>query len=816
MTSPRVLLRKSLIAALTTCLAVGLLLFSIGFYRATLQAPPPTLLLNDRHGVFLAELNHSRESENEQGYGYWPLQQLPPRVVAATLAIEDRHFWSHPGIDPVGIGRALWQNLSNTRRISGASTIAMQVARMQAPAQRNYINKIIEAATALALTLRHGREGVLRHYLRLVPYGNNIHGIAYAARRYLDKPVQDLSWAEIAFLSAIPQSPGRMNPYDGKGKRRAIKRGKRILAQLHQQALINDAEWSLASRQIEFIEIPTRQSRPNSALHAILKLEDEVSRLPKLSADTLFKPILRASIDLDLQQQLTEITRANVQRLRTRGAGNAAVIVLDRSDNSVLSWIGSDNYFDNDHNGAIDYARIKRSSGSTLKPFFYALGLERGDISAATLFDDIPAPGLALRNADMHYLGPVLPRQALANSRNVPVAQLVKRIGLDSGYTFLHTLKLHQEELPAQYYGMGIALGTLPVSLEDLVTAYTALADDGMLSELKWFENRPAPNTVRVLSIGTARQVSLFLSDPSARLPSFPRMGNTEYPFPVAVKTGTSQAYRDAWTVAFSKRYLVAAWVGDPDNRSMKELGGYGSAALIVKQVLMFLHNRLNKEQYRGQYDLSFPKPPGYVKVKLCASNGKLAGQNCEHQYEEWLKPEQVPQQKDLGARRVMVDRRNGEKASEQTPLKYRQLRTVLDLPPRYAVWASQQSGLNALVNNAIIKTGFDKSQAAKTTSYSKTVLQDNQPVEVEILAPRDGVHIIANPEIPALNSTIELSASVTPTIKQITWYVDGKPFKNADYPYNARLPLRKGEHTIQAAVPLTDERSKNVVIHVD
>jgi penicillin-binding protein 1C len=805
MTSPRGVLLHGIRLGLAMCIIAGLALVGTGLYRATLEAPPPSLLVSDRQGEFLTELSQNED----RGHGYWPLIQLPPRVVAATLAIEDRRFWSHPGIDPLAAGRALWQNLSSPRRVSGASTIAMQLARMQAPAERNYFNKFIEAATALALTLRHGREQVLRHYLRLVPYGNNIHGISYAARRYLSKPVEDLSWAEIAFLSAIPQSPGRMNPYIYRGRQRAVARGKRILAQLRKQAVVSDAEFNLAMRQIDSIQVPQRQPRPNSAIHAILKLEEELRSWQESPSQPRPPLMLSASLDLNLQRRLTSLTSSMLSQWRPYGAGNAALIVVDRRDNSVLSWIGSDDYFNHTSSGAIDYARVKRSSGSTLKPFLYALGLDRGNISAATLLDDIPASGLALRNSDLRHLGPILPRQALANSRNVPLAQVVKLVGLDAGYNFLQNLNLHQAELPARHYGLGLALGALPVSLEDLVTAYAALANDGVLADLRWFKQQPITSGKRVLSSATARQVTLFLSDPTARLPSFPRMGSTEYSFPVAVKTGTSQGYRDAWTVAYSQRYLVGVWTGDPDNQPMNKLSGAGSAAVLVQKILLSLHEK----DLNGQADLSFPTPTGYIKVKLCANSGKLAGKHCDRNFEEWLRPEQLPQEEDQGVRRIMVDRRSGEKATEHTPQKFRQLHTVLDLPPRYAVWVSQQTGLaTADVRNASLA----KSTSTPVAQDRQYQLDSKQQVELEILSPKDGVRFISNPEIPAATSSIELSVKINPSVRQITWYVDGKPYKNAEYPYNVRLPLTSGKHIIQAAVPLTNERSKVVAINVE
>ena len=216
----RLLYIPALIAFLALSSWIGL-----AWHRARLTAPEPTLYLQDRHGRFLGETGAVRND----AFGYWPVDPLPPRAAAAAVSVEDRRFRSHPGVDPAAVVRAFVQNIRSGDRISGASTLAMQIARMQEPGRRGYFRKATEALTAVFLTCRHGRDAVLRHYLRIVPYGNRIHGIAYAARRYFDKPVEDLSWAEIAFLAAIPQAPATMNPFYAQGRMAAVKRGKRIL-----------------------------------------------------------------------------------------------------------------------------------------------------------------------------------------------------------------------------------------------------------------------------------------------------------------------------------------------------------------------------------------------------------------------------------------------------------------------------------------------------------------------------------------------------------------------------------------------------------
>jgi penicillin-binding protein 1C len=194
-------------------------------------------------------------------------------MAAATIAIEDRRFDLHPGVDPLAVARALRDNVRSGRRVSGASTLAMQVARMQRPGRRSYARKALEAASAFLITLRHGRRGVLAHYLRIVPYGNRAHGIAYAARLYLDKPVEDLSWAETAFLTAIPQAPARTNPFVPSGRARAVARGETVLDRLRTTGVLSAEEHELARQQIARLGVPPAGERPREALHAVLRLE---------------------------------------------------------------------------------------------------------------------------------------------------------------------------------------------------------------------------------------------------------------------------------------------------------------------------------------------------------------------------------------------------------------------------------------------------------------------------------------------------------------------------------------------------------------
>ncbi len=507
-----------------TRVAVALCSAVLAFYcwevasRAKLEAPAATLILYGRHGTYLTQTGadgssaaHSKtrkaNAKSRAEYGYWPLEAVPDRVARATLALEDRRFSAHPGIDAWALGRASWQWLSRARRRTGASTVAMQTARMQRPSPRNLWAKAVEAGTGLVLTARYGREEVLKHYLRLVPYGNGSHGIAHAARFYFDKPVADLSWAEIALLSAIPQSPTLMNPMRPEGLQRAKRRGHRILDELARHEVIGAAECALAHRQLSAIGMPQPPRRPD-ALHAILRYE-ALAKDGVIRPFSPFDPRIRTSLDLAMQESVTKLARKHLDLWREAGAQQVAVIVVERGSREVLVHLGSAEYRGR-HAGAIDFASAVRSPGSTLKPFIYALALDRRVLKPADVLADLPEGASGIGNADGVFLGPMLPRQALANSRNVPATNLLRAVGLEASYGFFRDLGLHDLDAPADNFGLSMAIGSLPTSLERLVRAYGALAEDGLLGDLNWAQGQERRAPVRVLSARHCQACHLF------------------------------------------------------------------------------------------------------------------------------------------------------------------------------------------------------------------------------------------------------------------------------------------------------------------
>ena len=316
-------------------------------------------------------------------------------------------------------------------------------------------------------------------------------------------------------------------------------------------------------------------------------------------------------------------------------AEQAAAIVVKVDTGEVLAWVGSSGYYA-PAAGAIDFAQTDRSPGSTLKPFIYALALDRGVIAPETKLLDSAFSAGTIANADRSFLGALTPRRALANSRNVPAANLTRAIGLDETFLYLRLLGLNDAERPAALL-RPLALDRRPA--DDAGKAeprpISPLANDGVMRDLVWLRDghrgRAAPRHV-----GRRRATGDAVPGRSeARLPSFPRMGSTEYPFPVALKTGTSQGYRDAWTMAFSRKYLVGVWVGRADAGPMRDLTGASSAAELARAILLGLHGDVPDVAA-----LAFPAPPGYRLGAACAGG---ADTDCTDELPEWIRASAQP-----------------------------------------------------------------------------------------------------------------------------------------------------------------------------
>ena len=552
--------------------------------------------------------------------------QIPPLLAAAALAAEDRRFLGHPGVDPLALARAVAQNLAAGRVVSGGSTITMQLARLLRPRARTLGAKLGEAWTALCLEAAHDKREILCQYLNRAPFGGPLVGVGAAARHLLAKDLSRLAPAEAALLMSLPKDPARLLRPGNRARLKA--RRDHVLGAMAEAGAITRAELK------EALDAPIQVAPPPpSAPPAPHFVRRVLAGLPPGA------PMRLATyLDPDLQRHLAGLVRGQVAAGREKGLRQAAVIVLRNSDRAVLAWVGSADFSD-PAGGQVDGVTALRQPGSSLKPFIYALSLQRGRTLADRIEDSPMSLSLTLgtfRPADYDgvWRGPVSLRQALGSSLNLPALRLVREL---TPAGVLDTLRELSLGLPrsSQHYGLGLALGDGEVRLVDLANAYATLARGGLHRPVRLRRDEPSQPEKRVLAEPACRLVSDVLADDAARALGFGRHSLLELPFPAAVKTGTSQHYRDNWCLGYTSRYTVGVWVGNFQGEPMAGVSGITGAGPLWRQAMLLLHR-----QHPGTLP---PWPPGMKRLVICPDSGLAQDAACPGAYQEVFAPGAVP-----------------------------------------------------------------------------------------------------------------------------------------------------------------------------
>ncbi len=476
-----------------------------------LDDPAPSTIVVDRHGVPLYE---ARGADGMRGMKLAPAD-LPATLVAATLAAEDHRFWSHPGIDPIAVLRALKVNLAERSIVEGGSTISQQVAKLllnrrDPDRRRGWTAKLHEGVIALRLEHRFDKREILAMYLNLAGYGNQIAGAERASRAYFGTSAALLTPAQAAFLAGLPQRPSGFNPH--RSRTAAVSRQRLVLRRMQLAGTLDPEQASLAlDERLAF----RPASSPFVAPHFVEMVLGSSAERPERIDTTL---------DASLQTQILGIIDSQRPALREHGAANVAVVVLDNRTGGWLAWEGSGDYLDEGGGGTINGPVIPRQPGSALKPFTYALAFEEG-FTPATVLADIPSsfptaePGVVYnpRNYDGRYRGPMLARVALAGSENVPAVALASELGVPKLLRFLSRAGLSTLDRTASHYGLGLTLGNAEVRLDELVAAYAALARGGEWLAPSWRANASGGAARRIVSPRTAFWITDILSDDEAR-----------------------------------------------------------------------------------------------------------------------------------------------------------------------------------------------------------------------------------------------------------------------------------------------------------
>jgi penicillin-binding protein 1C len=605
---------------MTLVVLIALLVFlawlRLGPIDESLLARSQSVTVVDRHGEVLYE---SLGSSGTRGSSL-RADALPARVVEATLIAEDRRFFHHPGVDPIATVRALVHNVRAMRVVEGGSTISQQVAKLLLQSRdRGLAQKAREAVLAIRMEHRFRKRELLAMYLNLAPYGNRITGAARASRAYFGVAPEQLTPAQAAFLASLPQRPSAFNPLRNPNKART-----RQLAILSRMSLTKNELAAARAERLQF----NPQTQPVLAMHY-------VERALASSRESQIK----TSLDAHLQRDVTGIIAAHRETLLRHGAKSVAVAVLDNATGEWLAWEGSGDYFGERFGGAIDGVITPRQPGSTLKPFTYAVAFESGH-SPATVLADIPShfptaeEGIVYtpRNYDNQYRGPLRIRAALAGSQNVPAVAMLAKLGPESLLRFLRGSGFDNLGKTADYYGLGLTLGDAEVTLEQLVRAYSTFAREGR-----------AAGGRRMFSQRTAFWITDILSDGGAREYAFGSGGALDFPFPVAVKTGTSQAYRDNWTIGYTRDVTVGVWVGNFDRAPLRGSSGITGAAPIFNAVMLAAMKRARGTLPIGDTTPIVAQPPDVESIEICALSGARPSTYCPATQREWLRTNEPP-----------------------------------------------------------------------------------------------------------------------------------------------------------------------------
>lgn len=749
----------------------------------------------DRHGEPLYE---ARASNGTRG-AHLSANDIPEHVATAAIAAEDRRFWNHYGIDPLAIARAAVRNVRALRVVEGGSTITQQAAKLLLARQRGRTDgrassargigaKLDEALVALRLEHRLSKREILALYLNLAPYGNQIVGVERASQAYFGTSASQLTVAQASFLAGLPQRPTAFNPH--RDLQAALRRHERVIDRMVRLGSISAS--AAAEARAERLAISAEVS-PFIAPHFVEMV------LAQLEHDRPAR--VETTLDASLQLEVEGIVRSQRSDLERHGAQNVAVVVLDNRTGEWLAWEGSGAFLDSDHGGAINGPLALRQPGSALKPLTYVLAFEEGR-SPATVLPDVPAhfptaeDGVVYspRNYDGRYRGPLLIRRALAGSENVPAVAVAAELGVPKLLRFFRSAGLSTFDKTASHYGLGLTLGNAEVRLAELVPAYAMLARGGTAVRptlvrrvdrgrgAGWQTTTADASSTggeRLVSARAAFWISDILSDPAAREFIFGRGGSLDFPFPVAVKTGTSEGYRDNWTIGYTREVTVGVWVGNFDRTPLRNSSGVTGAGPIFHAV-MTAAQKLTAGHVSDSGEPLAARPPNVVRQQVCALSGMVANPWCPSRISEWL-PSERPSlpcswhhQSDEGL--------------------------VTVWPSEYLQWAVDHK--LATVGPMRIPDA-PTARAASVRSVARPVTgaghQRRQPT-LSITSPPAGAVYLIDPTLRREFQTLALRATSDRGVSAVQWTVDGRSVGTSRGNGSLEWPLSPGEHVIAAA----------------
>ena len=520
--------------------------------------------------------------------GQWrfpPSDTVPERFATALVQFEDRHFWHHPGVNPVALARAFRDNLRAGHVVSGGSTLTMQVIRLSRGKERTLWQKLVEAVQATRLEARCTKREILALYASHAPFGGNVVGLEAAAWRYFGRPSSELSWGEAATLAVLPNAPSSMHP--GKNRTQLLEKRNRLLGCLLEKGILSADSYEAA----------LSEPLPEAPLPLPAWAQHYVERCPK-GVRT------RSTLRLQLQKSVEETLRRRSDDLAREGVADMAAVVIDNASGAVVAYVGNASPERERPGRQVDIAASPRSTGSILKPFLYAAALQEGTLLPRTLLPDLPVNmgGFAPQNFDRQFYGAVPANEALARSLNVPAVHLLRAYGVPKFHNLLRRAGLSTLSHDAAHYGLSLILGGGEGRLDEITAAYAALV-------------RGASPITDPLAIWYTFDALKEVNRPDQldwRLIRSVRKA--------AWKTGTSYGFRDAWAVGMTPGYTIGVWAGNAQGQGVPGLTGARTAGPTLFDILNLL----------PPDDRWFEMPESFGEfAPVCPASGMLAGPDC-------------------------------------------------------------------------------------------------------------------------------------------------------------------------------------------
>jgi penicillin-binding protein 1C len=762
----------------------------------------PSTRIYDRNGQILYEILPPEGGRNTA----LDLAAIPQHCQQAVIATEDANFYDHPGVDMIGVARAVWINLRGGEVLAGGSTITQQVARNllftpEQRAERSLRRKLRESILAIRLQSVYSKEDILALYLNQSYFGNLAYGIQAAAQAYFAKSAVELSLAECTLLIGLIQSPAVYDPLVN--PEAATARRDSVLGLMVQNGFIDAAQETMAKREtLQFAATVFPIRAPHFVMAVWKQLEREYPQaLYGGGLDVI------TTVDVNWQERAEALARQQLNYLNNPPMGervpanahNAALVAMDPFTGQVLTMLGSPDYFDESIDGAVNAALALRQPGSALKPFTYAAAFDPTQSepwTAATMILDVETPFITRKlqsytpaNFGLVEHGPVLAREALASSFNIPAVKALEYVGIER---LVGLLKNAGVETLAQNSSIDLAitLGGGEVRLFDLVQAYSIFPNGGfrvqptMILKVSdhqgnvLYQWQPAPLTTTVIDPRVAYLITDILSDNNARIPSFGTNSALRLGRPAAAKTGTTTDYRDNWVVGFTPNLVVGVWVGNADNTPMVDVTGVSGAAPIW--------NAFMRSVLLGQPELTFREPPGLVRQVVCATSGLLPTPDCPLTRSEVFIEGTVPTEPDNLYHRFVIDRETGLLADESTPPERRVSQVYLVLPQEARDWALRNGIRQPPTPATLVARGGDE--------------------RLRLLEPDPYTVFQVSPMLPLETQRLRLTVVAPAGTQSVSYWMDGRSLGTATgAPWELWWTLELGAHELVATAQTED-----------